>query len=68
MSLKHFHVVFLFFAILCDAGFFFWTMFLPERAESLGVAGLGVLAGWLSLVLIGYGAWYVFKKSRRIIV
>jgi uncharacterized membrane protein len=68
MSLKHFHLVFLFFAILCDLGFFLWTRLLPERAEAMGVAGLGLFAGWLSLVLTGYGIWYIVKKSRRIII
>jgi hypothetical protein len=68
MSLKYFHLVFLFFAILCDLGFFFWTRLLPDRAELLGVAGWGVCAGWLSLVLTVYGLWYIIKKSRAIIV
>jgi len=68
MSLKHFHIVFLFFAILGDLGFWLWTRMLPEQAESLGVSGLGIFAGWLSLVMTAYGVWYVFKKSRTIIV
>ncbi|HCN31045.1 MAG TPA: hypothetical protein DIT64_20480 [Verrucomicrobiales bacterium] len=68
MSLKHFHMVFIFFAILCDLGFFVWTRLLPEKAAQLGVEGLGMLAGWLSLALTGYGVWYVVKKSRRIII
>ncbi|HCN79295.1 MAG TPA: hypothetical protein DIT13_19190 [Verrucomicrobiales bacterium] len=68
MSLKHFHMVFIFFAILCDLGFFVWTRLLPEKAAQLGVEELGMLAGWLSLALTGYGVWYVVKKSRRIII
>ncbi len=68
MSLKHFHLVFLFFAILCDAGFWLWTRMLPERAQELGVSYLGMFAGWTSLVLIGYGIWYLAKKARSIIV
>ena len=68
MSLKHFHIVFLFFAILSDLGFWLWTVLLPEQADSLGVSGLGAFAGWLSLVMLGYGGWYIFKKSRSIIV
>ncbi len=68
MSLKHFHLVFLFFAILCDLGFFLWTRLLPERAEALGVAWLGLFAGWLSLVLTAYGVWYIVRKSRTIII
>ena len=68
MSLKHFHLVFLFFAILCDLGFFLWTRLLPERAAALGVAGWGLCAGWLSLGLTAYGVWYIVKKSRSIVV
>lgn len=68
MSLKHFHIVFIVFAILGDLGFFLWTRMLPEQAASLGVAGLGLFAGWLSIVMAAYGIWYVVKKSRSIIV
>ncbi|TDU80984.1 hypothetical protein EI77_00286 [Prosthecobacter fusiformis] len=68
MSLKHFHIVFLFFAILSDLGFWLWTRMLPEQAAALGVAGLGSFAGWLSIVMTAYGVWYIFKKSRTIIV
>ncbi len=68
MSLKHFHLVFLFFAILCDGGFWLWTRLAPDQAEALGAAGLGMVAGWTSLLLIGYGVWYLIRKSRTIIV
>jgi hypothetical protein len=68
MSLKHFHLVFLFFAILFDVGFFLWTRLAPDQAASLGASGLGVVAGWTSLILIGYGIWYVTRKSRTIII
>jgi TRAP-type C4-dicarboxylate transport system permease small subunit len=68
MSLKYFHLVFLFFAILCDAGFWLWTRLAPERAEALGVSYFGVFAGWSTLALIAYGIWYGFRKSRSIIV
>ena len=67
MSLKHFHVVFLFFAILCDGGFWLWTRLQPDAAAKLGAQGLGMIAGWTSLFLIGYGIWYVVRKSRTII-
>ncbi len=67
MSLKHFHLVVLVFAILCDAGFFLWTRLAPEQAAAAGAAGLGAFAGWVALILIGYGFWYVFRKSRTII-
>ena len=68
MSLKHFHYVFLFFAILCDGGFWLWTRLMPEETAKLGVAHLGLVAGWTSLGLIGYSFWYLIKKSRQIIV
>lgn len=68
MSLKYFHLVFLFFAILCDGGFWLWTRLAPDQAEALGAAGLGMVAGWTSLLLIGYGVWYLIRKSRTIIV
>ncbi len=68
MSLKHFHLVFLFFAILGDVGFWLWTRMVPEAAASLGVVGLGAFAGWLSIVMAAYGVWYVAKKMRTIIV
>jgi hypothetical protein len=68
MSLKHFHYVFLFFAILCDGGFWLWTRLLPEAAAKLGVSHLGLIAGWTTLGLLIYSAWYLIKKSRQIIV
>jgi uncharacterized membrane protein len=68
MSLKHFHTVFIVFAILCDAGFWYWTHVMQDQAQEMGVAHLGVFAGWLALGLIGYGGWYVFKKSKTIFV
>lgn len=67
MSLKHFHLVFLFFAILFDAGFFLWTRLAPDQAASVGATGLGLVAGWVSLLLLAYGLWYLFRKSRTII-
>ena len=57
MSLKHFHFVFLFFAILCDGGFWLWTRLAPEQTAKMGIGHLGMIAGWTSLALIGYGLW-----------
>lgn len=68
MSLKHFHYVFLFFAVLCDGGFWLWTRLAPEKAAELGITGIGHVAGWTSLLLIGYSIWYLIKKSRQIII
>jgi|UniRef100_UPI0037851DB7 hypothetical protein len=68
MSLKHFHLVFLAFAILCDAGLWLWIHFLPEEAARAGAAVLKPYAGLLCLVLLAYGVWYLVKKMRTIIV
>jgi hypothetical protein len=68
MSLKHFHYIFLFFAVLCDGGFWLWTRLAPEKATELGITGIGQIAGWTSLLLIAYSIWYLVKKSRQIII
>lgn len=68
MSLKHFHYVFLFFAVLCDGGFWLWTRLQPAVTAELGIGPLGMIAGWTSLALIAYGIWYLAKKSSTIIV
>lgn len=68
MSLKHFHYVFLFFAVICDGGFWLWTRMAPEKAAELGITGIGQVAGWTSLMLLAYGLWYLLKKSRQIII
>ncbi len=68
MSLKHFHLVFLFFAVLCDSGFWLWTVLAPDQAANVGAIGIGRFAGFLSIVLIGYGIWYIARKMKRIII
>lgn len=68
MSLKHFHLVFLAFAILCDAGLWLWIHFLPEEAARAGASALKPYAGLLCLALVAYGVWYLVKKMRTIIV
>lgn len=67
MSLKHFHLVFLVFAILCDAGFWLWMHFMPEEADKAGAAPLKNYAGLLCLTLLVYAVWYIGKKMRTII-
>ena len=67
MSLKHFHIVFLGFAILCDAGFWLWMQFMPEDAAAAGAAPLKNYAGLLCVTLLVYAAWYLGKKMRTII-
>ena len=68
MSLKHFHVIFIVFAALCDAGFWLWTHLAREVAEEMGVLQLGLLSGWISIGLLFYGVWWILRKSRTIIV
>lgn len=68
MSLKYFHLVFLFFATLADAAFWAWTHFLPEDAARAGALHLRPYAGILCLLLLAYGAWYIARKMRTIIV
>jgi uncharacterized membrane protein len=68
MSLKHFHLVFLLFAILVDAGFFLWTRLDPAAASRIGATSLGMFAGWIALALTAYGVWYVVRKSPKIII
>lgn len=68
MSLKHFHVIFIVLAFLCDGGFFLWTHLEKDQAERLGAVGIGMFSGWVALGLLVYGLWYVLKKSKSIIV
>lgn len=68
MSLKHFHVVFLVFAILCDAGFWLWMHFMPEDAALAGAMPLKPYVGLLCVALLFYCVWYLVKKMRTIIV
>ena len=40
----------------------------PDVAARVGAQGLGMIAGWTSLLLVIYGVWYVTKKCRTIII
>ena len=68
MSLKGFHIIFIFFAVLCSAGFWVWTVMNHEAARQLNVIELGAGSGVLGAVLFLYGIWFVVKKSKTIIV
>jgi len=68
MSLKHFHIVFLAFAILCDAGLWLWLHFMPEDAARAGVLPLKPYVGLTCVALFVYGVWYLVRKMRTIIV
>lgn len=67
MSLKHFHVIILGFAILCDAGFWLWLHYMPEDAARAGALPLKPYAGLTCAALLIYLGWYVGKKMRTII-
>ncbi len=68
MSLKYFHIVFLAFAILCDAGLWLWIHFFPEDAARAGALALKPYVGIVCIALLVYGLWYVVKKMRSIII
>ena len=65
MSLKVFHVFFIFLAVLCTLGFAAWAFTAAEVSSSLKVAG-GV-SGLIAVALTVYGYWFVTKKARTII-
>ena len=68
MSLKGFHILFIFFAVLCTVGFCMWTIANAEVARELNVVALGKISGFCAAVLTVYGIWFVVKKSKTIIV
>lgn len=66
MSLKGFHILFITLAFLCTAGFCAWTVLEPEKAAEARAIAAGNFSGSLALLLLGYGIWFVVKKSRTI--
>ena len=68
MSLKGFHILFIVLAFLCTAGFWAWTFVDKESARNLGAQTIGAMSGVLAVVLLVYGAWFVIKKAKTIIV
>jgi hypothetical protein len=64
MSLKHFHIFFIFLAILCTLGFSAWALLTP-RLEALD-RGIGWFSGILGVALVFYGIWF-WKKSKLVI-
>lgn len=65
MSLKVFHVFFIFLAVLCTLGFAAWAF----TAEDVGEAskGAGAVSAVLGIALTGYGYWFVTRKSPKLI-
>ena len=66
MSLKGFHILFIALAFLCSGGFWAWCIWDADAARRLGVAAVGNLSGSLALALLGYGLWFVIRKSKAI--
>ena len=64
MSLKHFHVVFIVFAVLICAGFGAWALLAKDQSGAVRASGIFslVLGGGLSI----YGIWF-YRKSKRVI-
>lgn len=60
MSLKGFHIFFIFMAILVAAGFATWSL-MNETAVPVGIT-----SAVLALLLLVYGVWFV-RKSKNII-
>lgn len=68
MSLKGFHILFIVLAFLCTAGFWAWTFVDKDSAKNLGAQSMGAVSGVLALFLLVYGAWFVIKKAKTIII
>jgi hypothetical protein len=61
MSLKAFHILFIFLSILLAAGCAAWS-FVNEVSVPFGAS-----SALVALALIGYGVWFL-KKTRKIII
>ena len=68
MSLKGFHIIFIVLAVLCAFGFYGWTLWDADAAVKMGVVGFGQISAFLGAVLVVYGAWFVLRKYKTIIV
>jgi hypothetical protein len=68
MSLKGFHILFIVLAFLCTAGFWAWTFVDKEAARNLGAQPIGAFSGVLAMFLFVYGAWFIIKKAKTIII
>jgi hypothetical protein len=68
MSLRGFHIVFVFAATMSDLFVYWWTRSNPETVALLGLEWLRIASGWLAVFIIAYGLWFVVRKARTIIV
>lgn len=66
MSLRGFHILFLFLALACLGGFSVWTIMEPELALENNAVVIGNLSGSLALGLLVYTLWFVLVKSKTI--
>jgi hypothetical protein len=66
MSLKGFHILFITLAFLCAGGFWAWSVWDVAAAQQQGAITTGHLSGFLAIVLLVYGLWFVIKKSKTI--
>ena len=63
MSLKHFHLIFIFLAMVCTFGFAAWALLMP--GVDAGIRGLGGFSAVTGVFLIGYGVWF-WRKTRQV--
>lgn len=66
MSLRGFHILFLILALMCSAGFWGWTVLMPELAQEHDAVVMGNLSGSLAIGLLIYTLWFVLVKSKTI--
>jgi hypothetical protein len=64
MSLKHFHVVFIVFAVLISFGFGAWALLANDQTTS--IRSLGMFSLVIGAALSAYGVWF-FQKAKRVI-
>ena len=65
MSLKHFHIVFIFLAVITCVGFGAWALLMRGLPDGFRIMG------WISAIsgvaLLGYGIYFV-RKAKKLII
>lgn len=64
MSLKNFHIVFIFLAVLTCLGFGAWALLIDELPASFRV--MGWISSSIGALLFGYGIYFVRKAGKVI--
>ena len=67
MSLKAFHIFFIFMSIVITLGFAAWVWFGASEDQKASLSFMGSISGLIGIGLIGYGAHFI-RKSRDIII